>query len=146
MRVYLSYPLLLAFSAGLYLAMQAPAWAQATPAASAPGAKDAKPAAPAAPVAPPKPMPETRIGEIPLNQPAQILGIVTSVGPAYFVLNDGGASIIVSAGPGWQQLTNVRQGDRLSVIGQLDKFGSGMFMAGAITTTEGRTVSVKPYR
>lgn len=92
------------------------------------------------------PMPATPVGEIPPGRPAMIMGIVTSAGPNYFVLNDGGASIVVSSGPGWQALTSLGEGERVRVIGQLDRFGSGMFMAGSIVTTDGRTVAVRPYR
>ncbi|MCW5731543.1 MAG: hypothetical protein KIT20_12355 [Alphaproteobacteria bacterium] len=92
------------------------------------------------------PMPATPVGEIPSGRPVMIMGIVTSAGPNYFVLNDGGASIVVSSGPGWQAMTNLAEGDRARVVGQLDQFGSGMFMAGSIATTDGRTVAVRPYR
>lgn len=99
-----------------------------------------------APAGVPLAMPATPIGEIPYGRPVMILGIVTAGGPAHFTLNDGGAAIIVSAGPGWDRAAGVKEGDRVQVIGQLDRFGSGMFMAGSITTTEGRSVSVTPYK
>lgn len=82
------------------------------------------------------------IAEIPLGQVVAIQGQVKSPQPTTFVLNDGNASQVIHLGPSWRDLTGVKAGDRIRVIGQMDPYGSAVFRAGSIMLEDNRIVVV----
>lgn len=92
------------------------------------------------------PMAQTRIAEMPDGPVILIFGTIASLGQSYFVINDGTASVVVSAGSNWRIVTGLGEGERVKVIGHMDRFGTGMFIAASVTNTAGRTFPVQPYR
>lgn len=86
--------------------------------------------------------PLVAIAEIPLGQVVAIQGQVKSPQPTTFVLNDGNASQVIHLGPSWRDLTGVKAGDRIRVIGQMDPYGSAVFRAGSIMLEDNRIVVV----
>lgn len=130
-------------------AAQAPA-AQAptgqAPAAQAP-ARQAPPAqatpqrrtAPAATIGLPNPTP---IAEIPRGQTVLLAGILLSPQPRTFVLNDGNSAIVINLGPTWQELSGLKAGDRVRVLGQIDPYGASVFRAGSVVLDNGRIIVV----
>ena len=153
---------LLAFAAGSLQAQQtAPAQQQpATPPASQVPAEQ-KPAEqkPAEQKAAPKPAPKNpnaprnrtmnielpplvAISEVPRGKPVMIQGVVLSPQPTTFVLNDGNSSLVINLGPTWQALTNVKAGDRVRVIGQMDPYGASVFRAGSVMLENNRLIVV----
>jgi glucose/arabinose dehydrogenase len=96
-------------------------------------------AAPAATIGLPNPTP---IAEIPRGQVVLLAGVLSSPQPRTFVLNDGNASIVVNLGPTWQDLTKLKAGDRLRVLGQLDPYGAPVFRAGSVVLDNGRIIVV----
>ena len=61
-----------------------------------------------------------------------------------FVLNDGNSSHVIVIGPTWRDLTKVKSGDRVRVIGQMDPYGTPVFRAGSILLENNRIVVVPP--
>lgn len=82
------------------------------------------------------------IAEIPRGKPVMIQGIVLSPQPTTFVLNDGNASLVINLGSTWQALTNVKAGDRVRVVGQMDPYGASVFRAGSIMLENNRLIVV----
>jgi len=82
------------------------------------------------------------IAEIPRGKPVMIQGIVMSPQPTTFVLNDGNSSLVINLGPTWQALTNVKAGDRVRVVGQMDPYGASVFRAGSIMLENNRLIVV----
>ncbi|WP_298721334.1 hypothetical protein [uncultured Ferrovibrio sp.] len=82
------------------------------------------------------------IAEIPRGKAVMIQGIVHSPQPTTFVLNDGNASMVINLGATWQELTKVKAGDRVRVIGQMDPYGASVFRAGSIVLENNRIIVV----
>lgn len=82
------------------------------------------------------------IAEIPRGKAVTIQGTVLSPQATTFVLNDGNSSQVVVIGPTWRDLTKVKAGDRVRVIGQLDPYGASVFRAGSILLENNRIVVV----
>ncbi|MEL3891079.1 hypothetical protein V6B08_12440 [Ferrovibrio sp. MS7] len=122
-------------------AQQAPAQGQQPPAAQQPAQQQRRPAtgAPANTIGLPNPTP---IAEIPRGQTVLLAGVLSAPQPRTFVLNDGNASIVVNLGPSWQELTRLKAGDRIRVVGQLDPYGASVFRAGSIVLDNGRVIVV----
>ena len=58
------------------------------------------------------------------------------------MLNDGNSSLVINLGPTWQALTNVKAGDRVRVIGQMDPYGASVFRAGSVMLENNRLIVV----
>lgn len=86
--------------------------------------------------------PLVAISEIPRGKAVTIQGVVLSPQATTFVLNDGNSSQVVVIGPTWRDLTKVKSGDRVRVIGQLDPYGTPVFRAGSILLENNRIVVV----
>ena len=86
--------------------------------------------------------PPTRIAEIPRNTVVLIAGVVQAPERTTFVLNDGNASLVINLGPTWRDLTGIKTGDRVRVVGQLDPYGTQVFRAGSVILDNGRTFVV----
>lgn len=84
------------------------------------------------------------IAEIPRGKVVTIQGVVLSPQPTTFVLNDGNSSQVIIIGPTWRDLTKVKPGDRVRVIGQMDPYGAPVFRAGSILLENNRIVVVPP--
>lgn len=84
------------------------------------------------------------ISEIPRGKAVMIQGTVLSPQATTFVLNDGKASQVINLGPSWRDLTKVKAGDRVRVIGQMDPYGSQVFRAGSILLENNRVIVVPP--
>ncbi|HEX6956716.1 MAG TPA: hypothetical protein VF194_01920 [Ferrovibrio sp.] len=84
------------------------------------------------------------IAEIPRGRAVTIQGIVASPQPTTLVLNDGNASMVVNLGPTWRELTEVKAGDRIRVIGQMDPYGAPVFRAGSVMLENNRIIVVPP--
>ena len=82
------------------------------------------------------------ISEIPRGKAVTIQGTVLSPQATTFVLNDGNSSQVIVIGPAWRDLTKVKAGDRVRVIGQLDPYGTPVFRAGSILLENNRIVVV----
>ncbi|MCW0232180.1 MAG: hypothetical protein OJJ21_01140 [Ferrovibrio sp.] len=82
------------------------------------------------------------IAEIPRGKAVTIQGVVLSPQATTFVLNDGNASQVITIGPTWRDLTKVKPGDRVRVIGQMDPYGTAVFRAGSILLENNRIVVV----
>lgn len=82
------------------------------------------------------------IAEIPRGKAVTIQGVVLSPQATTFVLNDGNASQVIVIGPTWRDLTKVKAGDRVRVIGQMDPYGTPVFRAGSILLENNRIVVV----
>ncbi|MEK9969324.1 MAG: OB-fold nucleic acid binding domain-containing protein [Ferrovibrio sp.] len=84
------------------------------------------------------------ISEIPRGKAVTIQGVVLSPQATTFVLNDGNSSQVIVIGPTWRDLTKVKPGDRVRVIGQLDPYGTPVFRAGSVLLENNRIVVVPP--
>lgn len=84
------------------------------------------------------------IAEIPRGRAVTIQGVVLSPQATTFVLNDGNSSQVIVIGPTWRDLTKVKSGDRVRVIGQMDPYGTPVFRAGSILLENNRIVVVPP--
>jgi len=82
------------------------------------------------------------IAEIPRGKAVTIQGVVLSPQATTFVLNDGNSSQVIVIGPTWRDLTKVKAGDRVRVIGQMDPYGTPVFRAGSILLENNRIVVV----
>jgi hypothetical protein len=82
------------------------------------------------------------IAEIPRGKAVMLQGVVLSPQATTFVLNDGNASQVISLGPSWRDLTKVKAGDRVRVIGQMDPYGAPVFRAGSVVLENNRIVVV----
>ncbi|MFN3400241.1 MAG: hypothetical protein ACK4Z4_07875 [Ferrovibrio sp.] len=82
------------------------------------------------------------ISEIPRGKAVTIQGVVLSPQATTFVLNDGNSGQVVVIGPTWRDLTKVKAGDRVRVIGQMDPYGTPVFRAGSILLENNRIVVV----
>lgn len=82
------------------------------------------------------------IAEIPRGKAVTIQGVVLSPQATTFVLNDGNSSLVVVIGPTWRDLTKVKSGDRVRVIGQMDPYGTPVFRAGSLLLENNRIVVV----
>jgi hypothetical protein len=86
--------------------------------------------------------PLVAIAEVPRGKAVMIQGQVLSPQPTTFVLNDGNASMVINLGPDWRQLSKVKAGDRIGVIGQMDPYGSPLFRATGIVLDTGRIIVI----
>jgi hypothetical protein len=86
--------------------------------------------------------PLVAVSEVPRGKAVMIQGQVLSPQPTTFVLNDGNASMVVNLGADWRQLSNVRAGDRVGVIGQMDPYGAPLFRATGIVLDNGRIIVI----
>lgn len=84
------------------------------------------------------------ISEVPRGKAVMIQGVVLSPQATTFVLNDGNSSQVINLGPSWRELSQVKAGDRVRVIGQLDPYGAPVFRAGSIMLENNRIVVVPP--
>jgi len=84
------------------------------------------------------------ISEIPRGKAVMLQGVVLSPQATTFVLNDGKASQVINLGPSWRDLTKVKAGDRVRVIGQLDPYGAAVFRAGSVLLENNRVIVVPP--
>lgn len=84
------------------------------------------------------------ISEIPRGRAVMVQGVVLSPQATTFVLNDGKASQVINLGPSWRDLTKVKAGDRVRVIGQMDPYGTPVFRAGSILLENNRVIVVPP--
>jgi hypothetical protein len=84
------------------------------------------------------------IAEIPRGKSVMIQGVVLSPQASTFVLNDGNSSQVITIGPTWRDLTKVKSGDRVRVIGQMDPYGTPVFRAGSLLLENNRIVVVPP--
>lgn len=82
------------------------------------------------------------IAEIPRGKAVMLQGVVLSPQATTFVLNDGNASQVISLGPNWRDLTKVKAGDRVRVIGQMDPYGAPVFRAGSVVLENNKIVVV----
>ncbi|MFN4274697.1 MAG: hypothetical protein ACK4FJ_00235 [Ferrovibrio sp.] len=82
------------------------------------------------------------IAEIPRGKAVMLQGVVMSPQATTFVLNDGNASQVINLGPSWRDLTKVKAGDRVRVIGQMDPYGAPVFRAGSVVLENNRIVVV----
>lgn len=82
------------------------------------------------------------ISEIPRGKAVMIQGMVLSPQATTFVLNDGQASQVINLGPSWRDLTKVKAGDRVRVIGQMDPYGAPVFRAGSVLLENNRVIVV----
>ena len=156
----------LILAAGGSFAQQQPS--QADPRAQQPAAQSIVPGAaqtpgdqkPAEPKAAPKPAPPKNanaprnrtmqidlpplvpIAEIPRGKAVMVQGVVLSPQPTTFVLNDGNSSLVINLGSTWQALTQVKAGDRVRVIGQMDPYGASVFRAGSVMLENNRLIVV----
>ncbi len=152
-RAFLPAMLLALLAAGPGLAQQPAAQAPAAqaPAAQAPAAQAPTAQAPAAQSQPRRsgapastiglPTP-TPIAEIARGKTVLLAGILLSPQARTFVLNDGNASLVINLGPSWQELSGLKAGDRVRVLGQLDPYGSSVFRAGSVVLDNGRIIVV----
>ena len=86
--------------------------------------------------------PLVAIAEVPRGKAVMIQGQVLSPQATTFVLNDGNASMVINLGPDWRQLSKVRAGDRIGVIGQMDPYGGPVFRATGIVLDTGRIIVI----
>ncbi|MFC3678195.1 hypothetical protein [Ferrovibrio xuzhouensis] len=86
--------------------------------------------------------PLVAISEVPRGKAVMIQGQVLSPQPTTFVLNDGNSSMVINLGTDWRQLSKVRAGDRVGVIGQMDPYGSPLFRATGIVLDTGRIIVI----
>jgi glucose/arabinose dehydrogenase len=84
------------------------------------------------------------ISEIPRGRAVMLQGVVLSPQATTFVLNDGNSSQVINLGPSWRDLTKVKAGDRVRVIGQMDPYGTPVFRAGSILLENNRVIVVPP--
>lgn len=84
------------------------------------------------------------IAEIPRGRAVMLQGVVLSPQATTFVLNDGIASQVINLGPSWRDLTKVKAGDRVRVIGQMDPYGTPVFRAGSLLLENNRVIVVPP--
>lgn len=82
------------------------------------------------------------IAEIPRGKAVMLQGVVLSPQATTFVLNDGNASQVISLGSSWRDLTKVKAGDRVRVIGQMDPYGAPVFRAGSVVLENNKIVVV----
>ena len=80
------------------------------------------------------------IRELRQSSGVTISGTVTSIVGNEFVLNDGTGEIIVDAGPIWWHRINLSQGERISVVGELDDYD---FDAFRITRSNGEMIQIR---
>lgn len=107
--------------------------AQATPAPAT------RRTAPPATIGLPNPTP---IAEIPRGRTVLLAGLLLSPQPRTFVLNDGNSAIVINLGPTWQELSGLKAGDRVRVLGQIDPYGASVFRAGSVVLDNGRIIVV----
>lgn len=84
---------------------------------------------------------ETPIGELRSLQGITINGEVTGAWGNNFVLRDGSGQVLVDAGPDWYHDIGVREGERVTVIGKVDRDD---FDAFSIRWSDGRQLDVRP--
>lgn len=80
------------------------------------------------------------IGELQRHSGVTISGEIRSVVGNEFVLDDGTGQIIVDAGPIWYHQLNLREGERVTVIGEYDDYD---FDAFEITRSNGETLRIR---
>lgn len=80
------------------------------------------------------------IEELRRNSGISIQGKIRSIVGNDFILSDGTGEIIVDAGPRWYHQLNLRQGETITVIGELDDYD---FDAYQITRSNGETIRIR---
>lgn len=70
-----------------------------------------------------------------------ISGEIRSVVGNEFILDDGTGQVIVDAGPRWYHQLNLRQGERVTVVG---KYGGYDFDAFTIIRENGEVLQIRP--
>jgi len=67
------------------------------------------------------------IGDLRRDPGTTIAGTVRAVVGNEFILDDGTGQVIVDAGPHWYHRVNIREGERLTVIGEYDDYDFDAF-------------------
>ncbi|MFP4134506.1 MAG: DNA-binding protein [Halothece sp.] len=80
------------------------------------------------------------IRELQQNPGIRIQGTIRSLVGNEFILSDGTGEIIVDAGPVWYHDLNLRQGERITVVGEYD---DDDFDAYQITRSNGETIRIR---
>lgn len=93
----------------------------------------------ARPAPPPRPA-DTPIGELQRPAGLRISGTVTRVVGNTFILDDGTGAVIVDAGPPWWHQLAVREGERVTVVGEPGPYD---FSAFSVTGADGVTVTLR---
>ncbi|MFQ4146622.1 DNA-binding protein [Chlorogloeopsis sp. ULAP02] len=83
----------------------------------------------------------TRIGDLGSPQGITISGKVQSIVGNDFILDDGSGQVIVDAGPRWWREINLKQGEQVTVIGELGR--SGEFDAFRITRADRSVIEIR---
>ncbi len=69
-----------------------------------------------------------------------VSGEIRSVVGNEFILEDGTGQIIVDAGPRWHHQLNLRQGEKVTVVGEYDDYD---FDAFSITRSNGEVIRIR---
>jgi uncharacterized protein YdeI (BOF family) len=80
------------------------------------------------------------IGELQQRFGVTISGEIRSVVGNEFILDDGTGQIIVDAGPMWYHQLNLREGERVTVVGEYDDYD---FDAFEITQSNGEVLRIR---
>lgn len=80
------------------------------------------------------------IGELRQRSGVTISGEIRSVVGNEFILDDGTGQMIVDAGPMWYHQLNLREGERVTVVGEYDDYD---FDAFEITRGDGETIRIR---
>jgi len=80
------------------------------------------------------------IGNLRRHQGITITGTVQSIVGNEFILRDNTGEIIVDAGPRWYHQINLRQGERVTVVGEYDDYD---FDAFRITRENGEVIFIR---
>lgn len=83
---------------------------------------------------------QTAIRDLQRVSDVTIAGQILSVVGNEFILDDGTGQIIVDAGPRWFHRINLRQGERVTVVGEYDDYD---FDAFRITRSNGEVINIR---
>lgn len=75
-----------------------------------------------------------RVSDLTIN------GEIRSIVGNEFILDDGTGQIIVDAGPRWYHQLNLRQGERVTIVGEYDDYD---FDAFSITRSNGEVIRIR---
>lgn len=81
------------------------------------------------------------IRDLQRNQGLTISGVIRSVVGNEFILDDGTGQVIVDAGPIWYHQLNLREGERVTVVGKYEGYD---FDAFTITRENGEILQIRP--
>jgi len=83
---------------------------------------------------------QTPIGSLQRHSGVSIYGTVRSVVGNEFILDDGTGQIIVDAGPRWYHQISLREGEKVTVVGEYDDYD---FDAYSITRDNGEVIRIR---